>query len=185
MTAILERTRIDVDIPVSVSQCRKWVATQQFINENGEAYPLTINQETVIPYYAEGKAYPYSGPLGTEVSCQGNTVKIGSVEVDQMVIMSQVKVTLQEVQLEKTKATDGAPATVSHPTAPGMKCADHTLRCKHAKDTYIWTPTINRCPYTLARTFDAMDVHYPDGKIITINGEDQALHFVHSDRVKI
>ena len=135
---ILETPKIEIAIPVSPEECRKFINTKGYRTTDGRKHVLTVPGETIFSLNEKGVIHE----KGT-VSCEGERVKVNNEIIDRVVILAQIRIILRK---ELYKLTSSKPVEVisRHLKLP-KSCRPKLSSCSTGATTYIWTPTLQRC----------------------------------------
>ena len=129
---------VEVNTPTSTSTCRDMINTKKYISRNQQSHLLEINTEVIIRVVEVGMMEDRND----QVQCKGQPTRIGEEIIDNIVVVSQSKITL----MEEDFVLDGANLEVvsDHLILP---CKPSQGGCRSMAKTYIWArENIDDCP---------------------------------------
>ena len=149
-TKIMRTPIIDRPTPVKPEQCNDWVTSQTFQppGVNGEK-DLQLGGTTIITANTLGVIHPE----GT-VSCEGQEMRFGDTIIEDVLELTQYKITL----LEETFEVRGnrMESMTDHIRLP-KDCTVERLGCLTDAGTYIWDPLIQKCHLRRVQTVNLQE----------------------------
>ena len=142
---MIEIPQIEINQKVTISQCENMISTNTFVSEYGSTHGVALNEETVFSVNERGVTHTESSG---KVWCQGQQIKIGDVVIDDVLVLSQYRITLETEEFLTHSQAQGlrrVEALNDHVKLPRKCAADHH-GCMTASWTYIWNPAPIKCP---------------------------------------
>ena len=135
---VLEVPEVELPVPISPEDCRKYVNTKKYKSMDGTSHLLTVPGETILSLNEKGVIHEKGS-----VSCDGEQVKINNEIIDRIIVLAQHRIIIRR---ELYKLTSGKPVEVisQHKKLP-KTCRPKLSSCVTDLSTYIWTPTLQRC----------------------------------------
>lgn len=129
---------IEISLPVTPGECRKFVNQHKYRTKNGGSHVLNIPGETILQVNDLGVLHP----SGT-VSCQGQDAKIDNEIVERVLILSQYRITIRKesFKLQQGKMVESITQHLRLPKG----CRPKQGMCEMAERTFIWNPSSTRC----------------------------------------
>ena len=90
---------IEVVEEISIQACRDMINTNKYITEYGTTHGIEMGKETVISVSDVGVLHTSSDG---KISCQGQQMKIGDQVVEQVLVLSQYRITLEKEEFLTT-----------------------------------------------------------------------------------
>ena len=144
-TKMAQMPKIEINQMLSVRECESLINTGKFITLEGTTHQVSINREEVFSVTEKGIIHD----AGNSVSCQGETMKIGRELVDNILQMSQYKISIQE---EKLLIKGPQVEVLSDHTK--LPCQTHKRGCVTATKTYYWMDEVKTCSLEKIRTIE-------------------------------
>lgn len=135
---------IEINMPVTIAECRTWITNLKYVNSQGIKAPLNLNAENLF----------YETPRGAivtdrkSISCEGETIKFGNHVIDSIVTMRQTRINLKSDRI-KFRGTIGESRNL-HTKMP-EHCRPFIDGCQMATATLIWDVP-DRCSLAKIRT---------------------------------
>ena len=134
---------VEVNEGLSTSSCSDLINRQKFISKDGQSWKLEMNTETIVRVAETGQIEDKND----QVQCKGQATRIGGNIIDNIIVLSQSKVTIKEEKF----IVDGTNVEV---------VADHLILdcklssggCRTLEKTYIWAAHKDDCPLRKVRT---------------------------------
>ena len=142
---MIEIPQIEINQDISISQCEDMISTNTFISEFGTTHGVALNEETVFSVNERGVTHTESNG---KVWCQGQQIKIGDTVIDDVLVLSQYRITLEKEEFLTHSQPQGlrqVEALNDHVKLPKKCTADHH-GCRTSSWTYIWNPAPIKCP---------------------------------------
>ena len=133
---------IEVHYPLSVEQCLHLVNTEKFLNRN-----VKIGAETIL----------HQNDLGgiqisdNAVSCRGQQARIGESVVNDILQVSQYKVTVIKEKFNVDVRKNQVEVMATHEMLP-IQCGPESGGCQAVDRTFVWSMPSNRCTLEKVRT---------------------------------
>ena len=135
---LLKTPTVDKPTQVSQAQCREWVTSERFVPPGtSETRVLTLPGTTVISVNSLGVVHPEG-----QVSCQGQDLKIGGNILEDILELTQYKITLTQETFEIRN--NRVEAVAAHSVLP-PDCIVENRGCITNEGTYVWDPILNHC----------------------------------------
>ena len=136
---------IEVVQATSASQCENMVNTNTFISHYGTTHGIAMNEETILSVNELGVTHTETSG---KVWCKGQEMKLEDTVINDVLIMSQYRITLEKEEF-LTATTNGqtlhqVEATFDHVKLP-KSCTAAAGGCVTNDWTYIWDPAPMRC----------------------------------------
>ena len=133
---MIEIPQIEINQDISISQCEDMISTNTFISEFGTTHGVALNEETVFSVNERGVTHTESNG---KVWCQGQQIKIGDTVIDDVLVLSQYRITLEKEEFLTHSQPQGlrqVEALNDHVKLP-KKCTADRHGCKTSSWTYI------------------------------------------------
>ena len=143
---MIEVPEIEIVQATSANNCENMVNTNTFISSYGTTHGVAMNTETVFRVNELGMTHTESSG---KIWCQGQQLKIGDTVVNDVLVMSQYRITLEkeEYLISSTQAQTlhQVEATFDHVKLP-KSCTAAAGGCVTRDWTYVWDPAPMKCP---------------------------------------
>ena len=145
-TKLAKTPDIEVAYPVSPQACLNIVNTGVFTTPSGTRHKINLNAENIIKSEDRGTL-----TIGdNSVSCRGQSMKFDSYIVEDILEVSQYKVTV--IKEKFLVGNDNRVETAAdHLRLPG-RCSVTTRGCQTHDTTYVWIPPRDLCNLEEVRT---------------------------------
>ena len=144
-TKILRPPSIDIKSRVTPLECRQMITTLEFaIPGSSNVRPIELGAENIIKVDSLGTIH-----TDANVWCQGQQLKVGNAIVEDVLQLTQFRITITEE--EYVVKQDRVEALSSHTRLPGY-CAAALSGCESpSRDTFIWDVPDNTCEVQLVQ----------------------------------
>ena len=152
-TKLAKMPDVDVAYQLSPEQCLNIVNTGVFTTPSGTRHQVTMNSENILKSEDRGAL-----TIGdNSVSCRGQSMKFGSFIVEDILEVSQYKVTILKEKF--LVGDDNRVETVAdHLRLPG-RCSVTSRGCQTHDTTYVWQPPRDMCNLEEVRTVHMVEDH--------------------------
>ena len=145
-TKLAKTPDIEVTYPVSPPACLNIVNTGVFTTPSNTRHKITLNAENIIKSEDSGAL-----TIGdNSVSCRGQAMKFGSFLVEDILEVSQYKVTI--IKEKFLVGSDHRVETVANHMRLPMRCSVTSPGCQTHDTTYVWIPPRDLCNLEEIRT---------------------------------
>ena len=165
------------EVPKTISPdiCRRMIRENKYETPAGEDIDIADNEVTA--YFYENPGRTYLNPSG-EVKCHGENWKIGNVNVPDMVVAHEMKITLQtETFIIRSKEVRAMS------TGYTLPCPSHEGSCQTPTATFIWDISDRTCPMAFTRTSHGIIVTDDNGNEVFMSTDNSLVRFVLRDTV--
>ena len=136
---------IEVVQSLSASKCENMVNTNTFISHYGTTHGVAMSEETIFSVNELGVTHTETNG---KVWCKGQEMKMGDIVLNDVLVMSQYRITLEKEEYV-TSTTNGqslhqVEATFDHVILP-KSCTASSSGCVTNSWTYIWNPEPMKC----------------------------------------
>ena len=143
---MIEVPEIEIVQATSANQCENMVNTNTFTSKYGTTHGIAMNTETVFSVNELGMTHTESSG---KIWCQGQQLKIGDTVVNDVLVMSQYRITLEKEEYlsssPQAQTLHQVEATFDHVKLP-KSCTASAGGCVTRDWTYIWDPAPIACP---------------------------------------
>jgi len=143
---MIEVPEIEIVQATSANQCENMVNTNTFTSKYGTTHGIAMNTETVFSVKELGMTHTESSG---KIWCQGQQLKIGDTVVNDVLVMSQYRITLEKEEYlsssPQAQTLHQVEATFDHVKLP-KSCTATAGGCVTRDWTYIWDPAPIACP---------------------------------------
>ena len=143
---MIQVPEIEIVQSTSANQCENMVNTNTFISKYGTTHGVAMNTETVFSVNELGMTHTESSG---KIWCQGQQLKIGETVVNDVLVMSQYRITLEKEEYlsssPQAQTLHQVEATFDHVKLP-KSCTAAAGGCVTRDWTYIWDPAPITCP---------------------------------------
>ena len=152
-TKLAKMPDVDVAYQMSPEQCLNIVNTGVFTTPSGTRHKVTLNSENILKSEDRGAL-----TIGdNSVACRGQSMKFGSFIVEDILEVSQYKVTILKEKF--LVGDDNRVETVAdHLRLPG-RCSVTSRGCQTHDTTYVWQPPRDMCNLEEVRTVHMVEEH--------------------------
>ena len=145
-TKLAKTPDIDVVYPVSPQACLNIVNTGVFTTPSGTRHKIALNAENIIKSEDRGTL-----TIGdNSVSCRGQSMKFGSFIVNDILEVSQYKVTL--IKEKFLVSSDNRVETAADHLRLPARCSVTSRGCQTHDMTFVWMPPRDLCNLEEVRT---------------------------------
>ena len=145
-TKLAKTPDIDVVYPVSPQACLNIVNTGVFTTPSGTRHKIALNAENIIKSEDRGTL-----TIGdNSVSCRGQSMKFGSFIVNDILEVSQYKVTL--IKEKFLVSSDNRVETAADHLRLPARCSVTSRGCQTHDMTFVWIPPRDLCNLEEVRT---------------------------------
>ena len=145
-TKLAKTPDIEVSFPVSPQACLNMVNTGVFTTPSGNRQKIQINAENIIK--SEDKGTLTIGD--NSVSCRGQSMKFDSYIVEDILEVSQFKVTI--IKEKFLIGVDGRVETAADHLRLPNRCSVTSRGCQTHDTTFVWVPPRDLCNLEEVRT---------------------------------
>lgn len=143
---MIEVPEIEIVQATSANQCENMVNTNTFTSKYGTTHGIAMNTETVFSVNELGMTHTESSG---KIWCQGQQLKIGDTVVNDVLVMSQYRITMEKEEYlsssPQAQTLHQVEATFDHVKLP-KSCTATAGGCVTRDWTYIWDPAPIACP---------------------------------------
>ena len=145
-TKLAKTPDIEVAYQVTPQQCLNVVNTGVFTTPSGTRHKITLNAENILKSEDRGTL-----TIGdNSVSCRGQSMKFDSFIVEDILEVSQFKVTILKEKF--LVGDDNRVETISDHLRLPKRCSVTTRGCQTHDTTYVWEPPRDMCNLEEIRT---------------------------------
>ena len=157
---------------VSTNDCNHMTSVGQYMTADSKMHSITVDVSLVHSYFLTGSTSAYTDWLGSQVTCTGGKVHIGTDVIDKVVQYVTEEIMFQEERI--IERPDGTLVALYDNTR--LNCALRKGQCHASLTTYIWDiGTKRHCPLVSVRTFTGVVVHSPASPERVVMSTDQSL----------
>ena len=140
-------------------ECNNLVSSGKYKPHEGMAdFTISLDGETVIAYYKHGNTYAYDGNYGSQISCNGDTVRIDGIAVANIVQYNEEIITVRKEDIVERE--DGS--LVAFYDNVRLPCKLYKENCIAGSSTYVWdVPTTEYCGVYYVRNFQGNELTTP------------------------
>ena len=137
---------IELNLPMSQTNCMDMIATKAFVTPQGLRRPVTIGAENILNIEELGTI----NVGDNTISCSGESLRVDDFIIQDILRIAQYKVVIQE-ETFLVDADDRVEAAANHLRLP-LACNVWAHGCKLHDLTYVWQAPQHRCPMEAVRT---------------------------------
>ena len=146
---------------VPLEECFSIRDERSFVSGDGKRHHIAINNRKIVEYYKHGSVVPYSGDLGTELTCSGSKLRIQGEDIYSMVIHITEEVIFKREKIIRREDT----SLIAFYDNIRINAGIEELGNVQGDTTYIWKIPIDKyCPI--------FDVKKFEGQITTYTSEE-------------
>ena len=138
---------IELSQEISITACQNMISSNTFISEYGTTHGIAMNEETVFAVNEKGMIH---SETSGKVWCKGQQMKINDVVMEEVLVMSQYRITLETEEFltrsTQQQSMKRVEALNDHVKLPSQCTAEHA-GCVTSQWTYVWNPAPITCPF--------------------------------------
>ena len=136
--------------PLKREECKKLKTLGKYKAGNGKEYSIPKDQHVTVSYYTHGNAAPYTSWMGSQITCVGDRLRVGTEDVDSMVVYRTEQVFFRDETIIEREDK----SLVAFYDNIRLTCALTDGWCESSLSTYVWdTPASGHCPLYSVKHF--------------------------------